>query len=70
MNLYSVLTDAVVTVVFLLGLLRDTTGTFKLPLIVAGCSEILGALICFPSVRAKKGEQDCTPACEDESAVA
>ncbi|XP_028401944.1 monocarboxylate transporter 10-like isoform X2 [Dendronephthya gigantea] len=32
----------------LAGFLRDTTGTFKLPLIIAGCLEMLGALISLP----------------------
>jgi hypothetical protein len=39
-------------------LLRDTTGTFKLPLIVAGCFEILGAIVSVPSATIQRREQD------------
>ena len=42
------------------GLLRDTTGTFKIPLIVAGCFEILGVLICIPSITIQRREQYLT----------
>ncbi|XP_028417538.1 uncharacterized protein LOC114541948 [Dendronephthya gigantea] len=39
------------------GFLRDATGTFKLPLIIAGCLEIVGALISFPVARVKIGDE-------------
>ncbi|XP_028401945.1 monocarboxylate transporter 10-like [Dendronephthya gigantea] len=38
------------------GFLRDATGTFKLPLIIAGCLEMLGALISLPVARVKRGD--------------
>ncbi|XP_028412639.1 uncharacterized protein LOC114535538 [Dendronephthya gigantea] len=41
----------------LAGFLRDATGTFKLPLIIAGCLEIVGALISFPVARVKIGHE-------------
>ncbi|CAB4042494.1 monocarboxylate transporter 12-like, partial [Paramuricea clavata] len=49
------------------GWLRDTTGTFKLPLIVAGCFEILGALVSIPSATVQKREQDLGDNCENKS---
>ncbi|XP_028401917.1 monocarboxylate transporter 10-like [Dendronephthya gigantea] len=40
----------------LAGFLRDATGTFKLPLIIAGCLEMLGALISLPVARVKRDD--------------
>jgi hypothetical protein len=50
-----------------IGWLRDTTGTFKLPLIVAGCFEIIGALVSIPSATVQKREQDVGHNSENES---
>jgi hypothetical protein len=47
--------------------LRDTTGTFKLPLIVAGCCEILGALLAIPSATIQRSEQDPGRDCDEKS---
>lgn len=41
----------------LLGLLRDTTGAFKIPLIVFGCFEMLGAVISIPVATVPRLEQ-------------
>ena len=43
-----------------LGYLKDTTGTFKISLILAGCLEITGVLIAFPAifVTAKNDDAD------------